>query len=112
MDGLKIAVAALNKQKLGQSLANHWLLLLSIDLATFYDVSSITGLHLSPLGGLTSSGVFSSPLPWLPTTTVAPHHYRGSPPPPPNHSYASTCGIDEKLSKMAGNSASYSLKSS
>ena len=29
-------MAALNKQALGQRLANYWLLLLSIDLATFY----------------------------------------------------------------------------
>ena len=28
------------------------------------------------------------------------------------HNNASTCGIDEKLSKMVGNSVSYSLKSS
>ena len=90
-----MAVVALNKQALGQTLANDWLLLLSIDLATFYDISSTTGLHLSPFGGLTSSRVFSPPLPW----------------PPTNHPYASTCGIDEKLSKMVGNSVSYSLKS-
>ena len=40
------------KQALGQRSANHWLLLLSIDLATFYDISSTTGLHLSPFGSL------------------------------------------------------------
>ena len=50
-----MAVAAPNKQALGQRSANDWLLLLSIDLATFYDISSTTGLHLSPFGGLTSS---------------------------------------------------------
>ena len=94
-----MAVAVLNKQALGQRLANYWLLLLSIDLATFYDASSTRGLHLSSFVGLTSLRVF-------------PCHFRGSPPPPTNHPYASTCGIEEKLSKMTGNSASYSLKSS
>ena len=53
-----MAVAALNKQALGQRSANYWLLLLTIDLATFYDISSTTGLHLSPFGGITSSHVF------------------------------------------------------
>ena len=62
-----MAVAALNKQALGQRSANDWLLLLTIDLATFYDISSTTGLHLSTYGGLTSSRVF------FPTTAVAPH---------------------------------------
>ena len=87
-----MVVAALNKQALSQRLANYWLLLFSIDLATFYGVSSTgsRGLHLSPFVGLTSSRVFSPPLPWLHTT----------PNQPP---YASTCGIDEKLSKMVGN---------
>ena len=94
-----MAVVALNKQALGHTSANDWLLLLSTDLATFYGISSTTGLHLSPFGCLTSSHVF-------------PHHLRGSPPPPTNHPYVSTCGIDEKLSKMTGSSASYSLKSS
>ena len=94
-----MAVAALNKQALGHRLANGWLLLLTIDLATFYDISSTTGLQLTPFGGPTSSCVFS-------------RHYHGSPPPLTNHPYASTCGIDEKLSKMVGYSASYSLKSS
>ena len=92
-----MAVAALNKQALGHT--NDWLLLLSTDLATFYGICGTTGLHLSPFGCLTSSCVF-------------PHHFHGSPPPPTNHPYASTCGIDEKLAKMVGNSASYSLKSS
>ena len=94
-----MAVAALNKQALGQRSANDWLLLLSIDLATFYGICSTTGLHFSPFGCLTSSRVFSPPLSWLPTT----------PNQPP---YTSTCDIDEKLSKMAGNLASYSLKGS
>ena len=67
-----MAVAALSKQALGQRSANDWLLLLSIDLATFYDISSTTGLHLSPFGGLTSSHVFSLPLLWLPTTPNQP----------------------------------------
>ena len=107
-----MALAALNKQALGPRSANDWLLLLPIDLATFYDISSTTGLYLSTFGGLTSSRVFSPPLLWLPTAVVAPHHCCGSPPPPTNHPYASTCGIDEKLSKMVGNSVSYSLKSS
>ena len=94
-----MVVAALNMQAMGHRSTNYWLLLLSIDLATFCDVSSTRGLHLSPFEGLTSSRVF-------------PYHYRGSLPSPTNHPYASTCGIDEKLSKMVGNSASYSLKSS
>ena len=94
-----MAVAALNKQALGHRSANGWLLLLYIDLATFYDVSSTPGLHFSPFSGPASSCVF-------------PHHCHGSPPPPTNHPYASTCGIDEKLSKMVGNLASYSMKSS
>ena len=93
-----MAIAALNKQALGHTLANYWLLLLSIDLGTFYDVSNTTGFHLSLFGGLTSSCVF-------------PRHYRGYPPPPTNHPYANTCGI-EKLSKIVGNSVSYSLQSS
>ena len=67
LDGFEMAVAALNKQALGYRLANYWLLLLSIDLATFYGVSSTIGLHLSLFVGLTSSHVF-------PTTAVAPHH--------------------------------------
>ena len=33
----------------------------------------------------------------------------GSPPPPILHPYISACGVDKKLSKMAGNSASYAL---
>ena len=94
-----MAVPALNKQALGHKLANGWLLLLTIDLASFYDILSATELHLSPFGGPASSRVFSPPVPWLPTT-------------PTNHPYASTCGIDEKLSKMANNSASYSFKGS
>ena len=94
-----MAVAALNKQALGHKSANYWLLL-SIDLATFYDVSSTKGLHLSIFGGLTLSHVF-------------PRHCHGSPPPPPtNYPYVNTCVIDEKLSKMAGNSVSYVLQSS
>ena len=97
--GHEMAVPALNKQAMGHILANDWLLLLSTDLATFYDICSTTELYLSPFGCLTSSRVF-------------PHHFCGSPPPPTNHSYTSTCGIDEKLSKMAGNSARCSLKSS
>ena len=59
-----MAVVALNKQALGRRLASYWLLLLSIVLTTFYDVSSTKGLHLSLFGGLTSSSVFSPPLPW------------------------------------------------
>ena len=46
LDGLEMAVVALNKQALGQRLANYWLLLLPIDLATFYDISSTKRLHL------------------------------------------------------------------
>ena len=94
-----MAVVALNKQALGHTSANDWLLLLSTDLATFYGICSTTGLYLSPFGCLTSSRVIS-------------RHFRGCPPPPINRPYTSTCGIDEKLSKTAGNSASYSLKSS
>ena len=94
-----MAVVALNKQALGYTSANDWLLLLSTDLATFYGIFSTLGLHLSPFGCLTSSRAFSPSLSWLRTT-------------PNHHTYVSTCGIDEKLSKMAGNSASYSLKSS
>ena len=60
-------MAALNNQALDHRLANDRLFLLSIDLATFYDISSTTGLHLSPFGGLTSSHVF-------PTAAMAPHH--------------------------------------
>ena len=63
-----MAVVALYMLALGQRWANHWLLLLSIDLDTFYDISNKTGLYLSLFGGLTSSHVFSPPLPWLPTT--------------------------------------------
>ena len=33
----------------------------------------------------------------------------GSPPFPTLHLYISACGVDKKLSKMAGNSASYAL---
>ena len=33
----------------------------------------------------------------------------GSPPPPTLHPYISACGIDKKLSKMAGNSVSDAL---
>ena len=69
-----MAVAVLNKQELGQRSANGWLLLLTNDLATFYDILSTIGLHLSPFGEPTSSCVFSLPLQWLPTTAVAPHH--------------------------------------
>ena len=94
-----MAVAALNRQALGHGLANYWLLLLSIDLAMFYDVSSTIGRYLSPVRGLTSYYAFFTPLPWPPTTPI-------------NHPYVSTCDIDEKLSKMVGNSVSYSLKSS
>ena len=57
-----MAVAALNKQALGYTSANDWLLLLSTDLATFHGICSTTGLHLSPFGCLTSSCVFSLPL--------------------------------------------------
>ena len=53
-----MAVAAINKQALGQRSVNYWLLLLSFDLATFYDILSTIGLHLSPFGGLTSPRVF------------------------------------------------------
>ena len=35
----------------------------------------------------------------------------GSPPPPTNHPYVITCGIVEKLSKIAGNLASKPMKS-
>ena len=85
-DGLETAVAALNKQALGHRLVNYWLLLLSIDLATFYDVSSTRRLNLSPFGGLTPSHVY-------------PHHYHVSPPSLTNQSYVSTCGIDETYLK-------------
>ena len=85
-DGLETAVVALNKQALDHRLANYWLLLLFIDLATSYDVSSTRGLYLSPFGGITSSCVF-------------PRHCHGSPPPPSDHPYVSTCGIDEKYLK-------------
>ena len=34
---------------------------------------------------------------------------RCNPPPPTLHPYISACGVDKKLSKMAGNSASYAL---
>ena len=95
---LEMAVVVLNKQAIGCRLPNDWLLLLSIDLATFCSIWSTRRLHLSQLGSLTSSHVFSLPLPWLPTT-------------PTIHPYVSTCDIDEKLSKLVGNSASYSLKS-
>ena len=99
-----MALAVLSKKALvlgivGHRLANYWPLLLSTDLSTFYDVSRTRGLHLSPFGGLISSHVFSLPLPWLP-------------PLPTNHPYVNTCGIDKKLSKMAGNSINYSLKRS
>ena len=80
----------------GYKSANDSLLLSSIDLATFYDVSR---LHLSHLEVQLSHAFF-------------PRHWCGSPPPPTNHLYVKTCGIDEKLSKMAGNSVNYSLKSS
>ena len=72
-----MAVAALNKQTLGQRLANDWLLLLSIDVATFYGISSTTGIYFSPFGCLTSSCVF-------------PRHFHGSPLPPTNHPYAAS----------------------
>ena len=62
-----MAVAALNKQALGQRSANYWLLLLSIDLVTFYDVPSTVGFHLSPFAGITSSHFF-------PVTAMAPRH--------------------------------------
>ena len=68
-DGLEMAVAAPGT---GPTSANDWLLLLSTDLATFYGICSTTGLHLSPFGCLTSSRVFSLPLPWLPTTPNQP----------------------------------------
>ena len=84
LDGLELALAALNKQVLGCRLPNDQLLLLSIDLATFCDIWSTRGLLLSLFGSLTSSCVFSLPLPWLPTS----------------NQFLSTCGIDEKLSKM------------
>ena len=64
---------------------DYWLLLLSINLATFYNVSSTRRLHLSLFGGLTSWRI-SPPLPWLPTT-------------PTNHPYVKTCGIDENYLK-------------
>ena len=67
-----MAVAALNKQALGHTSENDWLLLLSTNLATSYGIYSTTGLHLSPFGCLTSSRVF-------------PCHFRGSPLPPTNH---------------------------
>ena len=46
---------------------------------------------------VTTQCVFSPPL-------------RGSPPPPTNHIYVITCSTVEKLSKMAGNSASKPMK--
>ena len=61
-----MAVAALNKQALSHTSANDWLLLLFIDLATFYGICSTAELHLSPFGCLTSLCVFSA-------TAVAPH---------------------------------------
>ena len=87
---LEMIAAAFNKQALGHRWTNYWLLLLSNNLATFYDVPSTRGLHLSPFRGLTFSHVFSL-------------HCRGSPPSPTNQPNASSCGIDEKLSKMVGN---------
>ena len=98
-DGLKMAVASLNKQALGYKLEIYWLLLLSVDLDAFYDVSSTGRFYLSPTGSPTYSGTF-------------PHHCHSSSPLPINYPYVSTCGIDEKLFKMARNSSSYSLKSS
>ena len=44
-----MAVTTLNKQALGHRLANYYLWLLSIDLASFYDTSNIRGLHVSHL---------------------------------------------------------------
>ena len=93
-NGLEMAVVTLHKQALGCRSPNDWLLLLFIDLATFVIFGA---QHLSPFGSLTSLCVFSLPLSF--------------PPPPTNHPYVSTCGIDEKLSELVGNSASYSLKS-
>ena len=81
-----MAIVALNKQALGYRSRNYWLLLLSIDLATFYDVSSTRGFHLNLFRSLTSSHILSC-------------LYHGFPPLPTNQPYVSTCGIDEKLSK-------------
>ena len=91
-----MAVAELNKQALGHSSANDWLLLLSIDVATFYVVLSTykrTSFELVWRSNFLTC--------FLPTTAMAPYH-----------PYVNTCGIDEKLFKMVGNSVSYSLKSS
>ena len=83
-----MVLAALSKQALGYRLLNDWLLLLSIDLDAFCDIWSTRGFCLSPFESLSSSCVFSLPLPWLPTTPI-------------NQPYVSTCGIDEKIT-MAG----------
>ena len=63
LDGLKMAMAALNKQALGCRLPIDWLLLLSIDLTTFCDIWSTRGLYLSP-----------SNLHIFPISAMAPHH--------------------------------------
>ena len=54
---------------------------------------------MDPYGGVTTSRIYVFPATsWLPT-------------PPTNHPYVITCGIGEKLSKMAGNSTSKPMKS-
>ena len=54
-----MAVTALNKQVLHCRLANYWLLLLSIDLATLVIFQTQGGLCLSPFGSLTSLHVLA-----------------------------------------------------
>ena len=70
-----MVVVALNKQALGYRLVNYWLLFLPIDLATYREASFKSNF-----------------LTFFPATAVI------------YHPYVSTCDIDEKLSKMVGDS--------
>ena len=96
LDGLETTVTTLNKQALGHRSTHYWLLL-SIGFATFkHKRTSFETIWRSNF-----FMCFSLPLLWLPTTTT-----------PNQPSLSKHLWYWWKLSKMAGNSASYSLKSS
>ena len=97
-----MAAYPLDKQTAGCNSPHHWLMSLAMDLIALYDIcggeNDTNGCHLS---GFSEDIAFAR------------HFVASHPPPilPPSRSATDIGYISKKLSKMAGNSASYSLNS-
>ena len=95
---LRMASSPLDKQPAGYKLPHNWLVRLDTDLAVLCVMWSRNYHQLMPFDCFQFAHTINLPL-------------HGSPPPPTLHPYRSACVANKKLSKLAGNSASYPFNS-